>query len=155
MAQAQTHKSTGQVPKKKEKTSDSASDLRLTLPTNPLPTNDSPNPNLSTLQIAQAETFHSHLRLLPALLPSADLLARAVPLGHDGDVSGAKILLVFLVHGTGVLAFELSVAQRDDVASADFVKLHDGSVGEIGVDEGAESAVADWVESFGLSLDEV
>lgn len=67
----------------------------------------------------------------------------------------AQILLVLGVHGAGVLAFELGVAQGDDVSRADFVELHDGRVGEVGVDEGAEGARADGLKGFGLCFDEV
>lgn len=128
---------------------------RRPLPTNPLPPDNSPNPDLTALQVTETEALHAHLRLLPALLPSPDLLARTIPLGDDSDMAGAQILLVLLVHGARVLALEFGVAQRDNVASPYLVELHDGSIGQIGVNKGAVGTDADGVERLRLGFHEL
>lgn len=60
--------------------------LSLTLPTNPFPSNNPPNPNLTTLQVSQAERLKTHLRLLTPLLPGPNLLPRTIPLSNNSNM---------------------------------------------------------------------
>src|SRR5690606_16490274 len=53
---------------------------RVRLPADPAPGHDPPYLDLARPEIVQLERLQLHLLALPALLPSPDLLLRAVPL---------------------------------------------------------------------------
>ena len=54
-----------------------------------------------------------------------------------------------------MLALKLRIPESENVARANLIKLHNRSIGEVGVDQSAERALADRVQGFGLGLDEV
>merc|ERR1719160_714855 len=97
--------------------------LGLRVPADPAPGHDSPNLDLAAPEVVELETLHLHLLVLAPLLPGADLLLGAVPLGHNGDVVGLAHLDTVLGVHRPMLALELGVADGQYVAGADHVVL--------------------------------
>lgn len=127
------------------------------IPTNPLPPDNSPHPDLSTPQIPKPEAFHPRLLFLSALFPSPDLLLGAVPIDNNSDVRSrphTHIHGIRFVHGA-VFALQLGIAQSDNVARTNLVELLDRGVGEVGVDEGAVGSSAHGSECVGKGFEEI
>lgn len=129
--------------------------LRPALPPNPRPTHHPPNPHLATLQIRHPIPLLLNLgmpdlaHLLPLLLPHPNLLLRAVPIRHHGDmVRLANVHAIFGVQAA-LVAGELGVTECDDIARTDLVELLGGGIGEVRVDGGAIGAGADGEEDGG------
>jgi hypothetical protein len=128
----------------------------LRIPSNPLPPNNPPHPDLTTPQISKTETLHPTLLLLSPLFPGPDLFLGAIPIDNHSymcrthtDIHGVRF-----VH-RAVFTLQLCIAEGDDITRADLVELLDGGVGEIGINQSAVSSVSNRFEGVGERVEKV